>query len=53
MEAAAYIQDKLQGPLVKGLTELCKAKPSASKLESVTWLANWLLRNNPHKPHLG
>jgi len=39
-----------QPTLVKGLTALCKGKPSADKMEAITWLAHWLLDNNPNKP---
>jgi len=49
-QARAYIAETLQPTLVKGLTALCKEKPSAGKMEAVTWLANWLLDNNPNKP---
>lgn len=50
--ARKYIADRLQPTLIKGLTSLCKEKPSASKLEAITWLANWLSENNPDKPHV-
>lgn len=47
--AREYIKENLTPTLVKGLAALCKAKPSASKLEAVQWLADWLLANNPNK----
>mmetsp|Transcript_32618 Transcript_32618/g.45260 ORF Transcript_32618/g.45260 Transcript_32618/m.45260 type:complete len:303 (-) Transcript_32618:154-1062(-) len=45
-----FVINQLQPTLVKGLTELCKAKPTADKLEAITWIAHWLLDNNPNKP---
>mmetsp|Transcript_25647 Transcript_25647/g.87840 ORF Transcript_25647/g.87840 Transcript_25647/m.87840 type:complete len:358 (-) Transcript_25647:91-1164(-) len=48
-EARQFIEDKLQPTLVKGLTALCKEKPSAGKMEAITWLANWLQENNPYQ----
>jgi nucleoside-diphosphate kinase len=41
--------ETLQQFLVRGLSELAKAKPG-SKLEVVEWFAHWLLANNPSKP---
>jgi UMP-CMP kinase len=38
----------LQDVLVDGLTQLCRVKPI--KDDAVTWLAEWLIRNNPNKP---
>lgn len=34
--------------LVDGLTQLCRIKPVG--MDAVTWLGEWLLRNNPNKP---
>jgi nucleoside diphosphate kinase len=48
--ARALVVKQLQPTLVKGLTALCKAKPTADKLEAITWIAHWLLDNNPNKP---
>mmetsp|Transcript_20330 Transcript_20330/g.24353 ORF Transcript_20330/g.24353 Transcript_20330/m.24353 type:complete len:309 (+) Transcript_20330:55-981(+) len=48
--AKKYIMKELQPTLVQGLTALCKGKPSADKMEAITWLAHWLLDNNPNKP---
>lgn len=48
--ARAFVMKTLQPTLVKGLTALCKAKPTADKLEAITWIAHWLLDNNPNKP---
>jgi hypothetical protein len=45
-EARDYAQTELKALLVKGLTELAKAKPQ----EPVKALADWLLANNPHRP---
>eukprot|EP00899_Mesostigma_viride_P008692 jgi/Mesvir1/17824/Mv12918-RA.1 len=50
--AADYIEAMLQPALVKGLTALCKEKPSAKPLECIAWLANWLLVNNPNQPRI-
>ena len=49
-EAQVYIKQFIEPTLVKGLTALCKNKPSADKYEAITWLARWLLDNNPNKP---
>jgi nucleoside diphosphate kinase/adenylate kinase family enzyme len=38
----------LHDVLVEGLTHLCHVKPQGGK--AVTYLANWLLQNNPNKP---
>lgn len=45
-----YIATKLQPTLVKALTVLAHEKPTSNKLDAVTFLANWLLENNPNKP---
>ncbi|CAI8050063.1 Nucleoside diphosphate kinase homolog 5 [Geodia barretti] len=44
--ARDYLQAKVNPVLVQGLTQLCKQKPE----DPVTWLAEWLLQNNPNKP---
>ena len=44
-----YIMEQLQPSLLKGLTALAKEKPTAEKYEAITWLAQWLLRNNPNQ----
>lgn len=49
-EASQYIQKNLQPVLVNALTVLAKEKPSGEKFEAITFLANWLLKNNPSKP---
>ena len=36
--------------LINGLVELCKVKPAG--LDSVEWLGEWLLQNNPNKPRV-
>jgi len=38
----------LQDVLTKGLTKLCQVKPVG--LDSIDWLGNWLLANNPCRP---
>lgn len=48
--ARTYVMQQLQPTLVAGFTALCKAKPTADKLETITWIAHWLLDNNPNKP---
>lgn len=50
--AKEYVARFLQPTLLKGLTALCKEKPSAEPLEAVTWIAEWLLDNNPNKPRI-
>ena len=47
-QAKEFIATKLQPTLVKGLTALCKEKPTAGKMEAITWLSNWLMENNPY-----
>jgi len=44
--ARDYLAKSVNPTLLKGLTELAKQKP----LDPVTWLADWLLINNPNKP---
>ena len=48
-ELRKYIKKELEPILKKGLTVLCKHKPSAGKLEATQFLAHWLLENNPNK----
>merc|ERR1712226_1501440 len=40
----------LNDVLTDGLIQLCRVKPTGN--EAVTWLAQWLLRNNPNKPSI-
>ncbi|KAM3867106.1 nucleoside diphosphate kinase homolog 5 [Diretmus argenteus] len=48
-EATKSYQSKYVNPtLLSGLTELCKQKP----LNPYTWLADWLIKNNPNKPQI-
>jgi len=44
--AREYLQSTVLPVLTAGLTELCKKKPA----EPISWLAEWLLENNPNKP---
>lgn len=44
--AKDYLENKLNPTILKALTQLCKQKPQ----DPVTWLADWLLANNPYKP---
>jgi nucleoside diphosphate kinase len=44
--AKDYLENKLNKTLLDGLTKLCKEKPS----DPLTYLADWLLANNPYKP---
>ncbi|XP_037089855.1 nucleoside diphosphate kinase homolog 5-like [Pollicipes pollicipes] len=46
VEARDYMDDYVSPTLVKGLTQLCQTKPA----DPITWLADWLLVNNPYKP---
>lgn len=43
-----YLQRNLSPALIKGLTELCRHKPA----DPLTWLAEWLLANNPNAPRV-
>ncbi|EKX54394.1 hypothetical protein GUITHDRAFT_63611 [Guillardia theta CCMP2712] len=45
-EANQYIKSRLQPFLVKGLTELARAKPA----DPLRYLATWMLENNPNRP---
>ena len=47
-EAHELINQQLKPVLVKGLTEVAKQKPE----NSVKWLAEYLLKNNPNQPPL-
>ncbi|GMH39893.1 hypothetical protein BSKO_07797 [Bryopsis sp. KO-2023] len=51
-EASTYIKQNLEPLLTQALTVLAKQKPSGEKFEAVTFLANWLLNNNPNKPRV-
>ncbi|XP_071957936.1 nucleoside diphosphate kinase homolog 5-like [Antedon mediterranea] len=44
--AKDYLAKLVNPTLLKGLTSLCKQKPE----EPITWLADWLIANNPNKP---
>ena len=47
-QSQEYCSEKINPVLQKGLTELCRAKPSG--LDAVQWLGKWLLANNPNQP---
>ncbi|XP_048883658.1 nucleoside diphosphate kinase homolog 5 isoform X1 [Brienomyrus brachyistius] len=44
--AKDYLNRFVNSTLLNGLTELCKRKPA----DPFTWLADWLIENNPNKP---
>ncbi|XP_069753878.1 nucleoside diphosphate kinase homolog 5 [Narcine bancroftii] len=46
--AMDYLSRYVIPTLLSGLTELCKKKPT----DSITWLADWLIANNPNKPRV-
>ncbi|XP_051870494.1 nucleoside diphosphate kinase homolog 5 [Pristis pectinata] len=46
--AMSYLSRYVIPTLLSGLTELCKEKPT----DSITWLADWLIANNPNKPSI-
>ncbi|KAM4622035.1 nucleoside diphosphate kinase homolog 5 [Polymixia lowei] len=46
--ATEYLCKYINPTLLSGLTELCKQKP----LNPYTWLADWLIKNNPNKPKI-
>ncbi|KAJ6667899.1 hypothetical protein lerEdw1_016220 [Lerista edwardsae] len=46
--AKDYLNRYVNPTLLKGLTALCKKKPS----DPFTWLADWLIENNPNTPKL-
>ncbi|KAL6091584.1 hypothetical protein STEG23_001239 [Scotinomys teguina] len=46
--AKDYLNLHIMPTLLRGLTELCKQKPA----DPYSWLADWLLKNNPNKPKL-
>ncbi|GFR52672.1 hypothetical protein Agub_g15296, partial [Astrephomene gubernaculifera] len=48
--AADYIAKRLQPALSKALAALAREKPSADKFEAITFVATYLLQNNPNKP---
>ncbi|KAG7328865.1 hypothetical protein KOW79_007039 [Hemibagrus wyckioides] len=46
--ATDYLSRNINPTLLSGLTELCKTKPA----DPFTWLADWLIQNNPNKPQI-
>lgn len=50
--AQHYITTNLHPALSKALTALAREKPSAEKFEAITFLAQFLLANNPNKPRI-
>lgn len=46
--AKDYLSRFVSPTLLRGLTELCKQKP----VDPYTWLADWLIKNNPNKPKI-
>ncbi|XP_059846348.1 nucleoside diphosphate kinase homolog 5 [Hypanus sabinus] len=46
--AMSYLSKNVIPTLLSGLTELCKEKP----IDAITWLADWLIANNPNKPSI-
>eukprot|EP00798_Chlamydomonas_sp_ICE-L_P026071 gene26071-11774_t len=50
--AKEYITSQLQPALAKALTALAREKPSAERFEALTFLADFLLNNNPNKPRI-
>ncbi|XP_067899097.1 nucleoside diphosphate kinase homolog 5 [Heterodontus francisci] len=46
--AVTYLNRFVNPTLLSGLTELCKQKPT----DPITWLADWLIANNPKKPNI-
>uniref|UniRef100_UPI00398F66B9 nucleoside diphosphate kinase homolog 5 n=1 Tax=Pristiophorus japonicus TaxID=55135 RepID=UPI00398F66B9 len=46
--AMQYLSRFVNPILLTGLTELCKQKPT----DPITWLADWLIANNPNKPNI-
>ncbi|XP_029637063.1 nucleoside diphosphate kinase homolog 5 [Octopus sinensis] len=43
-----YMSKHINPTLLKGLTQLCKAKP----IDPITYIADWLIENNPNKPQV-
>mmetsp|Transcript_17786 Transcript_17786/g.24596 ORF Transcript_17786/g.24596 Transcript_17786/m.24596 type:complete len:216 (+) Transcript_17786:384-1031(+) len=48
-EGTDFFIQHVQPTLNKGLTQLCRLKPAPDSINSVAWLADWLLGNNPNK----
>ncbi|KAJ3064773.1 NME NM23 member 5 [Podochytrium sp. JEL0797] len=44
----ALLEDSVYPVLTHGLTMLCKEKPA----NPTVWLGNWLVENNPNRPHV-
>ncbi len=44
--AKDYLENRINPTLLKALTQLCKEKPQ----DPFTWLADYLIMNNPYKP---
>ncbi|XP_078087091.1 nucleoside diphosphate kinase homolog 5 [Mustelus asterias] len=47
-DAVTYLSKFVNPTLLSGLSELCKRKPT----DPITWLASWLIANNPNKPKI-
>lgn len=47
--AKDYLTREVQPTLLHGLTAVSKIKP----VDPITWLADWLIENNPRKPKVG
>ena len=50
IKAAQSGNQSIHDLLVTGLVELCKVKPVG--IDSVKWLGEWLIANNPNKPRV-
>ncbi|KAG2488311.1 hypothetical protein HYH03_013161 [Edaphochlamys debaryana] len=48
--ASQFITTRIQPALSKALAALAREKPSADKFEAITFVAGYLLQNNPNKP---
>ena len=46
--AREYVKANLSPTLIKAFAALCKEKPTANRLEALSWLARWLRENNPN-----
>ncbi|XP_041049798.1 nucleoside diphosphate kinase homolog 5 [Carcharodon carcharias] len=47
-DAITYLSKFVNPTLLRGLTKLCKQKPT----DPIIWLADWLIANNPNKPNI-
>lgn len=51
-QARAYMNEKLNPTLLRGLTALAAERPTSNPYQAILWLSDWLLSHNPNKPRV-